>query len=119
MSYFKNMENFNLYYSDTDSVDLDKPLPDKYVGEDLGQFKLEHIFDEAVFLSPKVYGGKTSEYEYVKVKGLKTSVPFSELKNLLKKGEAIQKPNQKWYRSLSLGHIIIKDEIYTLTVFED
>ena len=76
------MENFSIYYSDTDSVDLDKPLPDKYVGVDLGQFKLEHIFDEAVFLSPKFYRGKTSDYEYVKVlrRRVETSAPFSELK---------------------------------------
>ena len=62
MSYFKNMEGYTLYYSDTDSVVLDKPLPDEYVGDELGQFKLEHIFDEAVYLAPKMYGAKTNDY---------------------------------------------------------
>ena len=52
MSYFKNMEGFTLYYSDTDSIDISKPLDPQYVGAELGQFKLEHIFDEAVFLAP-------------------------------------------------------------------
>ena len=82
------MEDFIIYYSDTDSVDLDKPLPDKYVGEDLGQFKLEHIFDEGVFLSPKVYGGKTPDYEYVKVlrRRVENLCTFLRIKKSVKKG---------------------------------
>jgi hypothetical protein len=31
---------------------------------------LEHIFNEAIFVAPKVYGGKTDDYEYVRIKGL-------------------------------------------------
>jgi DNA polymerase type B, organellar and viral len=40
MSQFKNNPNYNLYYSDTDSIDIDKPLPDYYVGKELGDMKL-------------------------------------------------------------------------------
>ena len=88
MSYFKNSEDFNLYYSDTDSMCTDKPLNPKYIGEELGQFKLEHSFDEAVFLAPKVWGGKTEYYESVKVKGLKNTVKFDLLKmNMIIKTE--------------------------------
>lgn len=118
MSYLKNMEGYTLYYSDTDSIDLDKPLPNEYVGGELGQLKLEHIFDEAVYLAPKMYGGKTHEYEYVKIKGLKNPIPFNELIKLLRKGNTIQKPNQKWYRSIANSNILIKDELYTLSVTE-
>ena len=39
MSYLKNLEGNNLYYSDTDSIDLGKPLQDKYVGPELGKLK--------------------------------------------------------------------------------
>lgn len=118
MSYFKNMDGYELYYSDTDSIDINKPLPDEYVGEELGQLKLEHIFDEAVYLAPKMYGGKTPNYEYIKIKGLKNPIPFNELIKLLHKGNTSKKPNQKWYRSLSKGHILIKDEFYTLSITE-
>ena len=54
MNYLKIMDGYTLYYSDTDSIDLDKPLPSQYVGYELGQLKLEHIFDEAVYLAPKM-----------------------------------------------------------------
>jgi len=89
MSQFKTMKDITLYYSDTDSIDIDKPLPDEFIGSRLGLMKLEHIFDEAVFLAPKVYGGRTSTYEYVKVKGLKNPITFEELKPLLVKDSRI------------------------------
>ena len=119
MSYFKNREDFNLYYSDTDSMCTDKPLDPKYIGDELGQFKLEHSFDEAVFLAPKVWGGKTEYYETVKVKGLKNPVKFELLKTLLKKGNSLQNPNEIWYKDISKGHIFVKEEIYTLSVTEN
>jgi hypothetical protein len=56
MSFFKNNPNFNLYYSDTDSTVTDAPLPDYMVGSKLGQMKLEHTINRAIFLAPKVYG---------------------------------------------------------------
>jgi len=56
MSYFKNNPNFNLYYSDTDSIVIDAPLPDFMIGKSLGQVKLEHKINKAVFIAPKVYG---------------------------------------------------------------
>ena len=39
-------------YTDTDSIFTGEVLPSEYVGNELGQFKLEHKFDEAVFLAP-------------------------------------------------------------------
>ena len=49
MSVFKNNPNFKLYYSDTDSLFVDKYLNDELVGQELGQFKLENEFKEIVF----------------------------------------------------------------------
>jgi hypothetical protein len=61
MSKFKTRNDFNLYYSDTDSIDIDKDkaLDPKFIGPELGKMKLEHIFDDAIYLAPKVYGGIT------------------------------------------------------------
>jgi len=53
MSQFKTMEDVVLFYSDTDSIDIDSKLDPKYVGPELGKMKLEHVFDKAVFLAPK------------------------------------------------------------------
>ena len=129
MSKFKTMDDLTLYYSDTDSIDIDKPLDPLYIGSELGKMKLEHIFDDALFLAPKVYGGITSHcqlpayaghandndsYEYVKVKGLKNPVSFDQLKPLLIK-DANLNP-EKWYRNISEGNIKILPEIYTLMI---
>lgn len=57
MSQFKTDKNLIIYYTDTDSIDIYKELDQKFVGENLGQMKLEHVFDDVVFLAPKVYGG--------------------------------------------------------------
>lgn len=77
MSQFKNNSEFNLYYTDTDSIFIDRPLPEVLVTEGLGMMKLEYILKDSIFLAPKVYCGITSEGNKIcKVKG------FSETKNL-------------------------------------
>jgi hypothetical protein len=44
------------YYTDTDSVVLDKPLPEDEVSSyELGKLKLEHKVVEGYFLAPKCY----------------------------------------------------------------
>ena len=46
----------NLYIGgDTDSLILSKPLPPAVVGNGLGQFKLESIIIEGMYLSKKFY----------------------------------------------------------------
>jgi len=66
MSQFKNNPLFpNLYYTDTDSVYFDGPLPDHFISPtELGALKLEGIYDQGIFLAPKVYalaGGEIKE----------------------------------------------------------
>jgi hypothetical protein len=120
MSKFKNMKDLSIYYTDTDSIDIDKPLDPKYVGSGLGKFKLENIFSKAIFLAPKVYGGITSEgEELVKVKGLKNPIKFDSLTSLLDKDSQLEITQDKWHRDFSAGHITIKSEIYTLKVTDN
>jgi hypothetical protein len=90
MSKFKNKDNYNLYYTDTDSIYIDKELDPKFVGKDLGQFKLEQIFTEATFVAPKVYGGIIDDNSQItKVKGFKDSIKYNILKSLLNKNEKL------------------------------
>jgi len=74
MSQFKNNPDLpKLYYTDTDSVYFDGPLPTLMVdNKRLGALKLEGIYDEAIFLAPKVYALKNNnlEEEIIKIKGL-------------------------------------------------
>jgi DNA polymerase type B, organellar and viral len=118
MSQFKNNKDYTLFYSDTDSIDINKPLSDSFIGKEIGLMKLEHIFDEAVYLAPKVYGGKTNEYDIVKAKGVKVPIPFSKLKPLLYKNTKLQISQEKWYKNVSKGEIKCVNEMYNLMVSE-
>ena len=49
------MENNQYLGGDTDSIILSKPLDPKYLGADIGLFKLEHIIKEGFYHSKKFY----------------------------------------------------------------
>jgi hypothetical protein len=53
----------DIYYTDTDSIVTNKPLDDKLVGADLGQFKLEYKILYAFFVSSKVYYAVTDQLD--------------------------------------------------------
>ena len=119
MSYFKNNPAFKLYYSDTDSAVIDSPLPDFMVGPALGQMKLEHVINKAVFLAPKVYGLiTTTGDEIIKVKGLTKDVikniNISDLEDLLREDSTKSLSQSKTYKSLYDANIEVKNTIYTL-----
>jgi hypothetical protein len=108
-----------LYYSDTDNVDVDQFLDPQLIGKELGKLKLEHIFEEATYLAPKVYGGLVKDkdgqiYDYTKIKGLKNPISYGELSSLLTKNNKLKIHHKKWYRDISKAEITIKDDIYTL-----
>lgn len=120
MSQFKNNKKFKLYYSDTDSIYTDKPLPLKFIGNGLGLLKLEYICKDAIFLAPKVYGLLTDNGLIVKIKGLSnealTKISMEDLKDLLVKDSNLESKQEKWYKDISNGNISVKDQIYTLKV---
>jgi hypothetical protein len=90
MAKHKNNPNYKIFYTDTDSIFTDKPIESNLIGSKLGQFKLEYVFKEAIFLAPKVYGGITGEgKEITKVKGFKNKITFNELKELLNKNKTL------------------------------
>jgi hypothetical protein len=119
MSNVKNQEEFDLYYTDTDSIVINKPLPSEMVGSKLGQFKLEYEISKAVFLAPKVYGFITTDGEKViKIKGVakehvaKTSV--SDLHSLLILESSKVFNQEKWFKSPFTGSIEVADVAYQL-----
>ena len=63
-----------------------------------------------------MYGGINSKYDLAKVKGLNSTVSYNDLKNLLYKDNILKVKNEKWYRDLKDGHIISKNEIYSLMI---
>ena len=105
MSAFKNNSLYNLYYSDTDSIVIDRLLNPRLVGTALGQLKLEHVISKAVFLAPKVYGFITKNgEEVIKVKGVTSEIAsgihINDLEYLLIKDSHKVFHQQKWYKSL-------------------
>lgn len=121
MSKFKNNSEYNLLYSDTDSIIIDKPLDPKFVGKDIGLMKLENRLKEGVFIAPKVYGGILADgKEFTKVKGFKNSIGYSDLKTLLNEDtKSLQLDQDKWFRSLENGSITISNQLYTLRATEN
>ena len=121
MSAFKNHSNLKLYYSDTDSIFINKPLPKSLIGNKLGQLKLENVIERAVFLAPKVYGYITEDgKEIIKVKGLTKEIvqtlTLNDLESLLIKDSTREFNQEKWFKSITKGEISPDDIIYTLKV---
>jgi hypothetical protein len=121
MSTIKNNPDFNLYYSDTDSAIVDRPLPQFMVGSALGQFKLEHVIERAVILAPKVYALITDQgQEIIKVKGIKqdalSGLHIEDLEALLAKDSTREFTQDKWFKKIFNGGITITDVAYTLKV---
>ena len=121
MSQFKNNPNFNLYYSDTDSVVIDNKLPEFVIGDKLGQVKLEYIVKKAVFLAPKVYGlVDLNDNEVIKIKGvtdeITSKVNIKDLDLLLHHDTHKVFNQHKWFKSLLTGTITISDVLYNLKV---
>jgi hypothetical protein len=121
MSQFKNNPNYNLYYSDTDSIVIDQSLDPSVVGDKLGLLKLEHTIKKAVFLAPKVYGLVDTEgNELIKVKGvteeITSNIHINDLEALLIEVSSREFTQEKWYKSLVKGEISISDVLYNLKV---
>jgi len=123
MSQFKNNPDFNLYYSDTDSIYIDKPLSKDLVSSnELGKMKLENTLDKTVFLSPKVYFLLTKDGKIIyKVKGLSHDIDLTldDFLNLLEKETFLKKIQIKWRKNITDGLISILDQLYTLKVTDN
>lgn len=121
MSVFKNSSKFNLYYSDTDNIVIDRQLPSFMVGSALGQMKLEYVIRKAVFLAPKVYGLITTDgKEIIKVKGINqdlvSDIHINDLEDLMFKDASKEFTQAKWFKKVVEGNISVQDVAYTLKV---
>jgi len=116
MAQYKIKYADNLYYSDTDSLILDIPLPENLVGGELGQFKLEYEIKEAIFIAPKVYALLLKDGRVrIRNKGYKEKdLTMDHFRALLKRDSHLTLSQEKWFRDLSLGNIQITDTTYTL-----
>jgi DNA polymerase type B, organellar and viral len=66
ISQYLTKYNENLYYSDTDSIVLNKPIPITLIGDKIGDMKLEYKNIEiGLFITPKVYYLRLSNNEEI------------------------------------------------------
>lgn len=121
MSQLKNNPKYKLYYTDTDSFIMAGTLPEHMVGNKLGQFKLEHTIEAAVFIAPKVYALKTTDGGFIlKIKGLTASaikeskVKVSSMINLLQKDAYLKFNQEKLHKDLFNGTLSVLDTTYLL-----
>ena len=123
MSQFKNNPDFHLYYTDTDSIYIDKPLSEELISDKiLGKMKLENIIDKAFLLAPKMYYLETNDNKVIyKVKGLKHEVELTknDFENLLFKESFLQKIQTKWIKNLSKGNIEVRNDSYRMQITDN
>ena len=99
---------------DTDCIAISGDFDPKYIGDKLGQLKLEHVFNKVIYLAPKVYAGRADSYDYLRIKGAKNTITFEAMETLLQKGEHSDIIQTKQYKNIGKGFIEVKNEIYTL-----
>lgn len=125
MTKYMNKNDYNLYYMDTDSIIIDKELPENLVGKEIGQMKLENIVKEGYFIGPKIYYEDLGNKFISKCKGignLLTKDDFIKLYN----GQSVEKNKNifiKDYKNQSVKienrKIHIKSEIKRIKIFDN
>ena len=95
-----------LFYSDTDSLVLNGPLPGGMIDSaTLGLLKLEHIITEGYFVAPKIYWLNCidpvtkEEYQVTRCKGYPGNLTKEEIIALYE-GRSINLTMNRWIRKL-------------------
>lgn len=109
--------NNNIYYTDTDSIFIDKPLPNNEIGKDLGLMKDElegNIIEEAYFFGIKQYGyyyfnKKNEKVEKSVFAGIKRdSLTFKEIELIFNSVVLTKEIPIRFYKSFKDLNITIK-----------
>jgi len=109
------MPGYTVYYSDTDSIVLNRPLPNSFVGNELGQMKLEHLVLKGVFLGPKFYAINSIPKGFIiKVRGL-SEIHFTidHMISLLTDSSFLTSQTI-WQRDIHAGLITLREQLFTL-----
>lgn len=117
MHKFKNKYKDSLYYSDTDSLILNKQLNDEMVSDKiLGLFKLEGIVNDAIFIASKFYYLTLNGVPKVVTKGVNNALPvYNDFKNLLSNKSITYETTQLFHRNYTDLELTKKDSVVTIT----
>lgn len=124
MMKYKTLPGISVYYTDTDSIFIDKQLPTDMEGIELGQMKNElgsgNKIDKAIFLGSKKYGYKTGSLEKSVFAGAqRDSITFEEIKKISLGTEIVKTYENVFTRDVSKLDIQIKERKITLALSTD
>ena len=107
----------DIFYMDTDSIVVNQAIPEEFVGNKLGLFKLEHEIRHAYFISPKLYAFETISGDLiVKAKGIGSKLEFNQFETLIK-NESIVQAQERWFKDPANATINIKNiEMHISTI---
>nr|YP_009348168.1 hypothetical protein [Hericium coralloides]APX41121.1 hypothetical protein [Hericium coralloides] len=117
---FKTDPNINIYYTDTDSMFVDKPLDNKLVGDDIGLMKDElkgGVIDKALFLGIKKYGYQLNDKTYSVISGItRNDLTWEELSKISKGQQIIRTFETRFYKHFNSLNIEILSGKITITL---
>lgn len=112
LNQFKNKKD-NLYLGgDTDSIIMSKELEDKFIGKELGKFKLEYVIKEGFFHSKKFYLLKTTDDKIIiKAKGIQKSNKLLSYESFVElfKGNTLSVKQTQFNKNLKTLNISINN----------
>nr|YP_010130263.1 DNA polymerase [Clavaria fumosa]QPZ51165.1 DNA polymerase [Clavaria fumosa] len=126
LKFLLNSLGINIYYSDTDSLFTDKPIPQHLIGKDLGLLKEELnglIINKSLFLGIKQYGylyfdNNNNKIEKSVFAGVKRdSLSLSEIIDLFNGKSIIKIINTRFY--IYLNNLSIKIKPMKLTIIKN
>lgn len=90
-------DGYVIYYTDTDSIFIDKPISGNLLGSEIGKLKQEYtIIKDAYFLAPKSHGLKLANDTKIKYKGFNSgSIKWDNLKNYYDNGNFAHVPQTR------------------------
>jgi hypothetical protein len=119
MTRFITKYSDSICYIDTDGIKTSSVIDKQEIGSELGKMKFEGSFKEAIFIAPKVYAGVSTDSSMtVKVKGLKGSISYWLMKQLLYIPK-LDIPQERMLREWDKGYISILKGVYTLSATEN
>lgn len=111
-----------LYYTDTDSIFVDKELPEYLIGKDLGQLKDElngGVIKKAYFLGIKKYGYINNNDEiHSTFSGIeRNSLTWNQIEQIANGFTIIKLSPIRFFKNFNTLNIIIKNSLNTSIVF--
>ena len=124
MMKYKTLPGISVYYTDTDSIFIDKALPNNLEGKELGEMKNELgkgvTIDKAIFLGNKKYGYTVGNKDFSTFSGAKKNkITFDEIRSISLGNEIVKTYDDVFVRTMSTLDITIKERKITLRLSSD